>query len=62
MDRKDILLKIERTLPEDMTDAEVEAELAQIRRERLARMSPAEAKAEMQRVHDELAVIANEGS
>ena len=62
MDRKDILLRLEHTPVEDMTDADLDAELSKFRHGRLARMSPAEAKAEMQRVHDELAVIANEGS
>ena len=62
MDRKGIQLRIEHTPVDDMTDAEVEAELEAYRRERMARMSPAEAKAEMQRVHGELTVIANEGS
>ncbi len=65
MDHKDILLKIERTPAEDMTDAEIEAELEADRREHMALMTPAEAKAEMQRVHGELAeltAIADGGS
>jgi len=48
MDRKDIQLRIEHTPVDDMTDAEVEAELEAYRRERMALMSPAEAKAEIQ--------------
>ena len=56
MDRKDIQLRIEHTPVDDMTDAEVEAELEAYRRERTPNRATAEIKAAFRLHGDELVV------
>jgi len=64
MDRKDIQLRIDQPRAEDMTETALESELERVRTELISLMSPAQAKAEMQKIHGELAeleAIANGG-
>lgn len=57
MDRRDINLRLERTPADEMSPDELEAELARINAEHMAIMSPAQAKAEIQRLHGNIAEL-----
>ena len=58
MDRKEIQLRLQRTPVEDLSEDELEAEGERLKAELRALMSPARAKAEMQKLHGELAELA----